>query len=134
MKSRSMSILLRLEELGFFLITIYLFTLLPYPWWVYPLLLFIPDISILGYMINSVTGAYLYNFIHHRGIALILYVCGVLMARPMIAVVGLMLFAHSSLDRVFGYGLKHKEGFNQTHLGEIGSKEKNSQRKNRPKG
>merc|ERR1711879_547716 len=104
MKSRNMNNLLRLEELGFFGATIYLFTLLPYPWWVYPLLLFIPDISIMGYMINSVTGAYLYNFIHHRGIALILYICGMLLGRPLIALAGLMLFAHSSLDRVFGYG------------------------------
>lgn len=123
MKSRNMSLLLRLEELGFFGVTIYLFTLLPYPWWVYPLLLFIPDISIMGYMINSVTGAYLYNFIHHRGIAIILYIGGILMGRPLIALAGLMLFAHSSLDRVFGYGLKHTDSFNETHLGTIGKKE-----------
>lgn len=123
MKSRSMNILLRLEELGFFLITIYLFTLLPYPWWVYPLLLFLPDISIMGYMVNSVTGAYLYNFIHHRGIALILYLSGMLLAAPLMALAGLILFAHSSLDRVFGYGLKHRRGFHETHLGKIGRKE-----------
>jgi len=120
MKSRSMNILLRLEEAGFFILTIYLFTLLPYPWWVYPLLLFIPDISILGYMINPVAGSYLYNFIHHRGIALVLYVCGLVLSRPLPALFGLMLFAHSSLDRMFGYGLRHPTGFRDTHLGRIG--------------
>ncbi len=123
MKSRSMSLLLRLEELGFFILTIYLFTLLPYPWWLYPLLLFVPDISILGYMINSTTGAYLYNFIHHRGISMILYAAGMLLGTYLMALVGLILFAHSSLDRVFGYGLKHTEGFHETHLGRIGKKE-----------
>ncbi|MDC7235900.1 MAG: DUF4260 domain-containing protein [Spirochaetales bacterium] len=120
MKSRSMNILIRLEELGFFLLTIYLFTRLPYPWWVYPLLLFIPDVSILAYMINTVTGAYVYNFIHHRGIALILYISGILLGRPLLALAGLILFAHSSLDRVFGYGLKHSDDFHETHMGRIG--------------
>jgi hypothetical protein len=27
---------------------------------------------------------------------------------------------HSSLDRVFGYGLKHEDAFQNTHLGRIG--------------
>lgn len=120
MKSKSLKNLIRLEELGFFLVTIYLFYLLPYPWWVYPLLLFIPDISILGYMINNVAGAYLYNFIHHRGIAIILYICGMLLSSSLMALMGLILFAHSSLDRVFGYGLKLPSGFKDTHLGTIG--------------
>ncbi len=122
MKTGPMRLLVRLEELGFFLVTIYLFTLLPYPWWVYPLLLFVPDISIMGYMINSTTGAYLYNFLHHRGISMILYAAGMVLDTPLMALAGLILFAHSSLDRVMGYGLKHTEGFHETHLGRIGKK------------
>jgi len=115
-----MNVLLSLEEVGFFILTIYLFTLLHYPWWVYPLLLFIPDISIMGYMINSEAGSYLYNFIHHRGIAVLLYIAGVMLNRPLMALMGLMLFAHSTMDRVFGFGLKHKSGFHDTHMGRIG--------------
>ena len=30
------------------------------------------------------------------------------------------LFGHSSLDRVMGYGLKHEDAFQNTHLGRIG--------------
>ena len=30
------------------------------------------------------------------------------------------LFGHSSFDRVFGYGLKHENAFQNTHLGRIG--------------
>ncbi|WP_210411544.1 DUF4260 domain-containing protein [Oceanispirochaeta crateris] len=127
MKNRSMEHLLRLEELGFFILTIYLFSLLPFPWWVYPLLLIIPDISILGYMINAVTGSYIYNFIHHRGIALILYIGGVLLVSPYLALAGLILFAHSSMDRFFGYGLKHPSGFKDTHLGTIGENQENAE-------
>lgn len=30
------------------------------------------------------------------------------------------LFSHSAMDRIFGYGLKHENGFKFTHLREIG--------------
>ena len=122
MKSRNMEILIRLEELGFLILTVFLFSQLPYPWWLFPLLLFIPDISILGYMINEVVGAYIYNFMHHRGIAVLIYVAGVILANTLLALIGLVLFAHSSLDRLLGMGLKHRGGFRETHLGPLGRK------------
>ena len=123
MKSRNMDILIRLEELGFLVLTVYLFSQLPYPWWLYPLLLFLPDISILGYMANEVVGAYIYNFLHHRGIAVLFYVGGLLTVNPLLALIGLILFAHSSLDRLLGMGLRHRKGFKETHLGPLGKKE-----------
>ncbi len=36
--------------------------------------------------------------------------------------IGLVLLAHSSFDRVFGYGLKFADSFKNTHLGPIGGK------------
>lgn len=32
----------------------------------------------------------------------------------------MIMFAHSSLDRCVGYGLKYGDGFQHTHLGRIG--------------
>ncbi len=122
MKSRNMDILIRLEELGFLILTVFLFSQLPYPWWLFPLLLVIPDISILGYMINDLIGAYVYNFMHHKGIAVLFYLAGVLTASTLLALVGLILFAHSSLDRLLGMGLRHRKGFKETHLGPLGGK------------
>ena len=127
MESRRMDYLIKLEEAGFFILTIYLFSLLEFPWWLFPLLLFLPDISILGYMASEVTGAYIYNFLHHRGIAILLYVTGILIGQPILALAGLIIFAHSSLDRVFGYGLKHTLGFKHTHLGHIGKDDPDNQ-------
>jgi hypothetical protein len=43
-----MKTLIKLEELGEFLFSIYLFSHLPYPWWLYPLFFFAPDLSMLG--------------------------------------------------------------------------------------
>jgi hypothetical protein len=35
---------------------------------------------------------------------------------------GLVWLAHIGMDRAVGYGLKEKDGFNHTHLGQIGKK------------
>ena len=115
-----MKTLLRLEELGFLLFSVYLFSLLPYPWWFYPLLFFIPDVAMLGYLGGPRVGAIVYNFIHHRGLALIYYVAGAVLATPVLSLAGVIVFAHSSLDRVLGYGLKYPDRFAHTHLGQIG--------------
>jgi len=39
-----------------------------------------------------------------------------------IQLLGIILFGHSSIDRVLGYGLKIKEGFKFTHLGSLDKK------------
>jgi len=115
-----MKTILRLEEAGFFLFSICLFTLLEVPWWVFPLLLFAPDVSMLGYLAGPRLGAAVYNLVHHRTLALACYALGAALALPALALTGIILFAHSSLDRVMGYGLKHADSFNHTHLGSIG--------------
>ena len=117
---RTMKTTLRLEEAGFFLFSIYLFTLLDVPWWLFPLLLFTPDVSMLGYLAGPRLGAAVYNLVHHRALALGCYVLGAALALPALALAGIILFSHSSLDRVLGYGLKHADSFNHTHLGRIG--------------
>jgi len=72
--------LLRIEEAFLFLLSIFLFSRIGYAWWWFPLLLFAPDIGMLGYLLNPQAGASFYNFIHHRGVAVVLYVLGVLLS------------------------------------------------------
>ena len=115
-----MKTIIRLEELGLFLFSIFLFSLLSFPWWYYPVLFFLPDLSMLGYLGGPRLGALIYNLVHHRALALLLYVIGTLLPSPALALVGVILFAHSSLDRVLGYGLKFTDSFANTHLGRIG--------------
>jgi hypothetical protein len=112
--------ILRLEELGFFLFSIYMFSTLGFYWWLFPLLLFVPDLSMIGYIRDSKLGAIIYNFFHFRALALLLFVLGIYSSSPMVSLIGVILFAHSSLDRVFGYGLKFSDSFSHTHLGKIG--------------
>ena len=79
-----------------------------------------PDISMIGYAGGNKMGAFMYNVFHHKGIAVVLFVIGLLLPDRIIEITGIILFGHSSMDRMFGYGLKLKEGFKHTHLGLIG--------------
>ena len=118
--------LLRLEELLMLVLAVYLNTLLPYQWWWYWVLFLAPDIGMLGYIVSSDLGAITYNLFHHKGIAIGFYLAGVLTSNTILLFIGLLLFGHSSFDRVFGYGLKYADNFHHTHLGWIGKDSKPS--------
>ena len=112
--------LLKLEELFMFALTIFLFSKLDFAWWWYPVLLLTPDISMIGYLISPQIGAGTYNFIHHKALGISIFVLGIILANQLIQFAGLILFGHSSMDRILGYGLKHSDSFQHTHLGMIG--------------
>lgn len=112
--------LLKLEELFMFALTIFLFSRMDFAWWWYPALLFTPDLSMIGYLINPKIGAVTYNSIHHKALGISLYVLGIMFASQPLQLAGLILFGHSSMDRVLSYGLKYFDSFQHTHLGMIG--------------
>ena len=74
----------------------------------------------LGYLLNSKVGAATYNLLHHKGIALQAYFSGLFLTINELTLVGVVLFGHSSFDRIFGYGLKFSSNFKHTYLGWIG--------------
>ena len=113
---------LKIEEFGMFLFGIYLFNQLDYAWWWFLVLILAPDSSMIGYVFGNKSGAFLYNLFHHRALALVLYLTGIYSSNSLIQLAGIILFAHSSMDRMMGYGLKYETGFKFTHLGEIGKK------------
>ena len=112
--------LIQLEEAALFGLGIYLFSLLDYYWWWFPALLLVPDLSMIGYVLSNKTGAWTYNIAHHRALAIVIYLLGIYLNNQAIMLTGIILFSHSSMDRMFGYGLKYEKGFKFTHLGEIG--------------
>ncbi|HWB27212.1 MAG TPA: DUF4260 domain-containing protein [Chitinophagaceae bacterium] len=114
-----MKTLIQLEELAMFLLSIYLFSRLSFAWWWYPSLILLPDISMLGYIFGNKAGAVAYNFVHHKAIAIAVYIAGVYTGNEVLQLTGLILFGHSSMDRMMGYGLKTFKGFKFTHLGEL---------------
>ena len=108
--------LIRIEEAFIFGLSIYLFSTLNYAWWWFPLLLFTPDIGMAGYLFSRKTGAVIYNIVHHRAVSVSIFIIGSVIKIPVIQLIGVILFAHSSLDRVFQYGLKYSDDFKHTHL------------------
>lgn len=111
---------LRSEELVQFLASIVVFSQLDFAWWVYPALILAPDLSMIGYVVSPKAGAIFYNLGHHKGLALLLGFWGWFGGIGWLTLAGVMLFGHSSLDRMLGYGLKYPDSFQQTHLGRIG--------------
>lgn len=114
--------LLKLEEIGQFLLSIILFSQLDYDWWVFPVCLLLPDLSMIGYLFSPKTGAMSYNFFHHKLVAILVLIVGLWLNNPLITLAGVILFGHSAMDRIFGYGLKFNDDFKHTHLGWIGKK------------
>lgn len=86
-------------------------------WWLFALLLLMPDISMLGYLAGSGIGAVFYNIFHAYPLPVVLAAIGLLGGVPLLLSVSLVWFAHIGLDRLLGYGLKYPEGFKHTHLG-----------------
>jgi len=113
---------LKIEELFMFGLGVYLFSQLPYQWWWFLVLILAPDIGMIGYLFGNKVGAFMYNLFHHKGIAIVIYLLGVYLSSPIVQLIGVILFAHSSMDRIMGYGLKYDKGFKFTHLGKIGNK------------
>ena len=112
--------ILKLEELAMLAISIYGLYVLNAPWWCYLLLALGPDISMVGYLAGNKVGAASYNLFHHKGAAIALFFAGLMLPDISLQIAGIILFGHSSMDRVFGYGLKYDDGFKHTHLGMIG--------------
>ena len=118
-----MKTLLRLEEAFMFGLSIFLFSKLGFAWWWYPLLILAPDLSMVGYLGGPQLGAITYNLVHHKAVGITLFVFGVILVNQPLQFAGLILFGHSSMDRMLGYGLKYPDAFEHTHLGMIGKAE-----------
>ncbi len=115
-----MKILLKLEYLTFLALGIFAFAQTGISWWWFAGLFFVPDISMLGYLFNTKTGAFFYNLFHHFGTGILCFLLGEYFGITEFEVAGIILFSHSAFDRIFGYGLKFPDDFKNTHLGRIG--------------
>ena len=112
--------LIKWEEAAMFLLSIVLISRLPYAWYWWLVWILAPDLSMVAYLGGNRVGAIGYNIVHHKGVAIMLYLVGLFMSHPALEYAGMILFGHSSMDRGMGYGLKYFSGFQDTHLGRIG--------------
>jgi hypothetical protein len=91
-------------------------------WW-FPLALFLAwDLSALGYLAGPRVGAFFYNLVHNYAGPVLLGLLALLMLSPVLAAIALSWGFHVGADRALGYGLKHDDAFQHTHLGWIGKR------------
>lgn len=111
---------LRVEGLAVLLLALLLYRQQGGGWVLFAVLLFVPDLSMAGYLAGARLGAAAYNAVHTYTGPLALGMLSVVAASSLGVSVALIWAAHIGLDRFLGYGLKLPSGFRQTHLGEIG--------------
>lgn len=87
-------------------------------WWLlagFPLV----DICMLGYLAGPKAGAIFYNLAHNATLPTLIISFGVITGNGLVSIIGFVWTFHAAVDRILGYGLKHKHSFNETHLGPI---------------
>lgn len=110
----------RAESLAVFVSASYLYFACNFSLVAYILLLFIFDISMVGYIKNARIGAYCYNIVHSFVLPVTLATLSYALDIRILLGCSLLWMAHIGLDRTLGYGLKLTSGFTNTHLGKIG--------------
>lgn len=121
-QEKAMAIVIKIEEAAITAVAIYFLTKYNpgLSVWLWILLFFSPDLSMIGYLVNARTGALTYNLFHHRAVAIVLLATGFWMHMDILISIGLLLAAHSSFDRMLGYGLKFPDNFKHTSSGWMG--------------
>ena len=112
-------VLLRLEGLAVIAAAVTAYITLGGSGWLFAALLFVPDVSMVGYLVNPRAGSIIYNAVHNyiapaavMGLSLLLHSdAGVHIA--------LIWLAHIGMDRMLGFGLKYPTVFKDTHLQHI---------------
>lgn len=110
---------LRVDGLAVLALSIALFSRAGQPWWLFPLALFTPDVTMVGYAFGGRVGALCYNLGHAYALPALVLGLGWLTHRPLALALGAVWFGHVGLDRLLGFGLKYDEGFGLTHLGPL---------------
>ncbi len=108
--------MLRLEGLLVLVGALAAYATLSGNWIVFVVLLFVPDVSMVGYLIDARVGAMAYNSAHTYLLPGALLAAGFALNTPLLTQIGVIWLAHIGLDRTLGYGLKYPTEFKDTHL------------------
>ena len=81
------------------------------------IVLIAPDLAIAAYLVGPVVGAAVYNAAHTTIGPLALGGLGLFAGSRPTVEVALLWLVHIGGDRALGFGLKHRTGFEDTHLG-----------------
>jgi hypothetical protein len=112
-------VLLSIEGAALFAAALALYVMRGYNGWMFALFLLWPDLSAFGYLINTRTGAAIYNVAHTYALPIALGIVSLIAGWALGMQVALIWLAHIGMDRAVGYGLKYPTAFKDTHLGRV---------------
>jgi hypothetical protein len=112
--------LLRVEGATLFAGSLIAYSTTDQAWWLVPLTLLLPDLTMIGYLASTRLGSYLYNLGHSTPLPAGIVAIGWWQDKSLVVALGLVWIAHIGLDRLVGYGLKYDDHFQHTHLGRLG--------------
>lgn len=112
-------ILLHLEGLVVLIGAVVAYAYMSGSGWLFALLLFVPDVFMLGYVRDVKLGALIYNIGHAYVLPVALLGASLVAGWELGVLIGLIWLAHIGLDRTMGYGLKYPTEFKDTHMGHV---------------
>ncbi|NMM38629.1 MAG: DUF4260 domain-containing protein [Glaciimonas sp.] len=113
-------VLLKLEGFVVFFLALVIYWQQSFGWTLFWSTVLLPDLALLGYLVNAKVGATTYNITHSKLLPGALAVVAIATGNALFSALALIWFVHIGVDRMLGYGLKYPEGFKVTHLGTIG--------------
>lgn len=99
-----------------FFLTLFFYWHLDYSLILFFVLLLVPDITMIGYAMNTKIGAIIYNVGHSFLVPLVLLVISFMIVNALLLMISLIWLAHIFMDRALGYGLKYTDSFKHTHI------------------
>ena len=108
--------ILRVEGLAVLAAACFFYARADYSWGLFALLFLVPDVSMVGYLVNKQLGSIFYNLAHNYILPAALLVYGEYISSETFVFCALIWIAHVGFDRLLGYGLKYKTAFKYTHL------------------
>ncbi|RXI96423.1 DUF4260 family protein [Anaerobacillus alkaliphilus] len=112
-------VLLHIEGFAILSLSVYLYGYFQFSWLLFFILLFAPDIAMVGYVISNKVGSVAYNLFHTYSVPIILILVSVMFSNLTLLSIGFIWSAHIGMDRMLGYGLKYSTAFKDTHLNRV---------------
>lgn len=112
-------LLLRLEGVAVLLAAIVGYRALGTSWWLFALVLLVPDVALAAYAAGPRVGARAYNAFHSYIAPALLAAVVSISPSPTAWAICLIWIAHIGMDRALGLGLKFPSAFRDTHLGAV---------------
>lgn len=111
--------LIKLENAFVFITVVTVYFMFGFSLWIFLIFLLVPDISMLGYLVNNKIGSVVYNIGHSYIIPIFMTLLYLAAGEILLLEIGLIWLAHISMDRTIGYGLKYTAGFNKTTIQKV---------------